>query len=87
MSQWAIWIVIVSGSAAVLNVVCCMRKKTGRSSGENQLRLFVPSGGKSPYKGLLKKAVSGVLAIFPCSRSTSTDRAQKWLRSCMNGLF
>ncbi len=34
-------------------------------------------GGK---RGLLKKAASGVLAIFPCSRSTSTFRAQKWLR-------
>ena len=26
--------------------------------------------------GLLKKVASGVLAIFPCSRSTSTFRAQ-----------
>ena len=32
--------------------------------------------------GLLKKAASGVLAIVPCSRKTSTLRAQKWLRPC-----
>jgi hypothetical protein len=32
--------------------------------------------------GLLKKAASGVLAIFPCSRITHTLRASKWLRPC-----
>jgi hypothetical protein len=30
--------------------------------------------------GLLKKAASGVLAIFPCSRIPHTLRASKWLR-------
>ncbi len=30
----------------------------------------------------MKKAASGVLAIVPCSRSTSTLRAQKGLRPC-----
>ena len=29
--------------------------------------------------GLLKKVASGVLAIFPCSRTGSTLCAQKWL--------
>ena len=28
---------------------------------------------------LLKKAASGVLALVPCSRNTSTLHAQKWL--------
>ena len=32
--------------------------------------------------GLLKKASNGVLALVPCSRTTSTLRAQKWLRAC-----
>ena len=32
--------------------------------------------------GLLKKAASGVLAIFPCSRIPHTLRASKWLRPC-----
>jgi len=33
-------------------------------------------------QGLLKKAASGVRAIFPCSRIASTLRAQKWLWPC-----
>jgi len=32
------------------------------------------------YGGLLKKAASGVLAIFPCSGTGSTRCAQKWLQ-------
>jgi hypothetical protein len=38
-------------------------------------------------KGLLKKAASGVLAIFPCSRITHTLRASKWLRPCWTNFF
>ena len=30
-----------------------------------------------PYQGLLKKAASGVRAIFPCSRASCTLRSQK----------
>ncbi len=37
--------------------------------------------------GLLKKAASRVLALFPCSRSTSTLRAQKGLRPCWTDFF
>jgi len=37
--------------------------------------------------GLLKKAASGVLAIFPCSRTGSTLCAQKWLRPCWTKFF
>jgi len=36
--------------------------------------------------GQLKKAASGVLAIFPCSRTGSTLRAQKGLRPCWTDL-
>jgi len=36
---------------------------------------------------LLKKAASGVLAIFPCSRTGSTLCAQKWLRPCWTNFF
>ena len=38
--------------------------------------------GLKHTKGLLKKAVSGVLAIFLCSRIIHTLRPQKWLRPC-----
>jgi hypothetical protein len=38
-------------------------------------------------KGLLKKATSGVLAIFPCSRTGSTLCAQNWLRPCWTNFF
>jgi hypothetical protein len=34
-----------------------------------------------PIMGLLKKASSGVLAIFPCSCSGNTLYAQNWLRA------
>jgi hypothetical protein len=37
--------------------------------------------------GLLKKAASGVLAIFPCSRIPHTLRASKWLRPCWTDFF
>jgi hypothetical protein len=37
--------------------------------------------------GLLKKAASGVLAIFLCSRIASTFRAQKWLWPCWTNFF
>jgi hypothetical protein len=37
--------------------------------------------------GLLKKAASGVLAIFPCSHMTHTLRASKWLRPCWTDFF
>ena len=38
-------------------------------------------------QGLLKKAASGVLAIFPCSRTTRTLRAKKRLRPCWTDFF
>jgi hypothetical protein len=37
--------------------------------------------------GLLKKAASGVLAIFPCSRTKRTLRAKKRLRPCWTDFF
>ncbi|WP_447970749.1 hypothetical protein [Nitrospira sp. M1] len=37
--------------------------------------------------GLLKKSASGVLAILPCSRITSTLRASKWLWPCWTDFF
>jgi hypothetical protein len=37
--------------------------------------------------GPLKKAASGVLAIFLCSRTTGTLRAQKWLWPCWTDFF
>jgi hypothetical protein len=37
--------------------------------------------------GLLKKAASGVLANFPCSRTGSTLCAQNWLRPCWTNFF
>ena len=43
--------------------------------------------GSTTCGGLLKKAASGVLAIFPCSRTGSTLCAQNWLRSCWTKFF
>ncbi len=40
-----------------------------------------------PNSGLLKKAASGVLSIFPCSRTEGTLRAQKRLRPCWTTFF
>ena len=37
--------------------------------------------------GLLKKATSGVLANFECSRTGSTLRAQKLAAALLDGLF
>ena len=37
--------------------------------------------------GLLKKATSGVLAIFPCSRIASTLRAKNLLYPCWSDFF
>ncbi len=37
--------------------------------------------------GLLKKVASGVLAIFLCSRTARTLRAQKWLWPCWTKFF
>lgn len=37
--------------------------------------------------GPLKKAASGVLAIFLCSRTACTLRAQKWLLTCWTDFF
>ena len=34
------------------------------------------------FRGMLKKAASGVLASLPCSRTVSTLRAPNWLRPC-----
>ena len=39
------------------------------------------------FMGLLKKTASGVLAIFPCSRTPCTLRAQKWLWPCCTDFF
>ena len=44
-------------------------------------------GQLEQFGGLLKKAASGVLAIFPCSRTEGTLRAQKWLRPCWTNFF
>jgi len=46
-------------------------------------------GGKweSSFWGMLKKAASGVLALFPCSRTESTLRASKGLRPCWTDFF
>jgi len=40
-----------------------------------------------PIWGMLKKAASGVLALLPCSRTESTLRASKGLRSCWADFF
>ncbi len=37
--------------------------------------------------GMLKKAASGVLALFPCSRTMSTLRSSKGLRPCWTNFF
>jgi len=37
--------------------------------------------------GLLKKAASGVLASFPCSRTGSTLRAKKLTAALLDELF
>jgi len=37
--------------------------------------------------GMLKKAVSGVLALLPCSRIEYTLRASKGLRPCWSDFF
>ena len=39
------------------------------------------------WQGMLKKAASGVLALLSCSRTMSTLRASKCLRSCWTRLF
>ncbi|WNM58047.1 hypothetical protein [Candidatus Nitrospira allomarina] len=43
--------------------------------------------GAHYVKGLLKKVASGVLAIFPCSRTKRTLRAKKRLRPCWTDFF
>ena len=39
------------------------------------------------FRGLLKKAASGVLAIFPCSRTYGTLRAKKKTVALLDELF
>ncbi len=39
------------------------------------------------FRGMLKKAASGVLALLPCSRTMSTLRASKGLRPCWTDFF
>jgi len=42
---------------------------------------------ESSFWGMLKKAASGVLALFPCSRTEYTLRASKGLRPCWTDFF
>ena len=42
---------------------------------------------RNSFRGMLKKAASGVLALLPCSRTESTLRASKWLRPCWTDFF
>ncbi len=55
---------------------------------EGVLTLFNPSPNSSfSSRGLLKKAASGVLAIFPCSRTQRTLRAKKTAAALLDQLF
>ncbi|GJL58903.1 MAG: hypothetical protein NPIRA03_17600 [Nitrospirales bacterium] len=58
-------------------------------TGTNGIDVLLQAHGAAnlTIMGLLKKAASGVLAIFPCSRTQRTLRASKRLRSCRTDFF